>query len=172
MPLGVLFVGIATFSDPDPSEPAPKELSRAAAAPSPNYSRPPDGLSSRCSDDPNLAEALLVQGKRLGVVILSGPPELAGKDASYRAEHGRLGTIMLKPRPMSAVVRCKLISHEFIHVLQHLNGGLEGVEPLGWGASSAERNRHSVIQEAEAYQHQDEAEHVLSLMRATAKPQR
>jgi len=71
---------------------------------------------------------------------------------------------------MSAVVRCKLISHEFIHVLQHLNGQLKGVETLGWGASSHERERHPIPQEAEAYQHQDKAGYVLQLLKATPKP--
>ena len=60
---------------------------------------------------------------------------------------------------MSAEVRCQLISHEFIHVLQHLHGDLKGVPPLGWGPS------HD--QETEAYAHQNRAGHVLKLLRAT-----
>ena len=168
LPVGVLVVGMATYSDP--SQPTPRRLPTVAAAPKPRYTRPPDPSSSRCSETPQLADALLLQGQRLGIRIISGQPELAGKDASYRAEHGRLGTIVLKPRPMSAVVRCKLISHEFIHVLQHLNGQLKGVETLGWGASSHERQRHPIPQEAEAYQHQDQAGYVLQLLKATPKP--
>ena len=76
-----------------------------------------------------------LSSQRLGVQVIAGPPELPGKDASYRAGHGRLGTIRLRQRPMSAEVRCQLISHEFINVLQHLHGDLKGVPPLGCGPS-------------------------------------
>ena len=100
-----------------------------------------------------MAALLLVEGSRLGVVVKAGQPELPGKDASYRAEPGRLGTITIKQRPMSPLVRCMLISHEFIHVLQHLHGELLGVPPLGW------TNEHPdpIPQEAEAYGHQERA---------------
>ena len=125
----------------------------------PNYTLPPQGAGRTCSADPSISEELLREGQRLGVQVIAGPPELPGKDATYRAEHGRLGTIRLKQRPMSAEVRCQLISHEFIHVLQHLHGDLKGVPPLGWGPSRD--------QEAEAYAHQNQAGHVLQLLRAT-----
>ena len=94
---------------------------------------------------------------------------MPGKDATYRAEHGRLGTITLKQRPMSAEVRCMLISHEFIHVLQHFNGDLKGVEPLGWSASAQEIKRFGDIQEAEAYRYQNFAGHVLQLLQQHSK---
>jgi len=93
------------------------------------------------------------------VQVIADPPELPGQDASHRAEHGSLGTIRLKQRPMSAEVRWQLISHEFIHVLQHLHGDLKGVTPFGWGPSRA--------QEAEAYANQNQADQVLHLLRAT-----
>jgi hypothetical protein len=125
----------------------------------PNYTQGPQGAGLTCTTDPSISEELLREGQRLGVQVIAGPPELLGKDATYRAEHGRLGTIRLKQRPMSAEVRCKLISHEFIHVLQHLHGDLKGVLPLGWGPSRD--------QEAEAYAHQNQAGHVLHLLRAT-----
>lgn len=125
----------------------------------PNYSLAPQGAGRTCSADPSIAAELLREGQRLGVRVIAGLPELPDKDATYRAEHGRLGTIRLKHRPMSAEVRCKLISHEFIHVLQHLHGDLKGVPPLGWGPS------HD--QEAEAYAHQNQAGHVLNLLRAS-----
>ena len=125
----------------------------------PNYTLAPQGSGRTCSADPSISEELLREGQRLGVQVIAGPPELPGKDASYRAEHGRLGTIRLKQRPMSTEVRCQLISHEFIHVLQHLHGDLKGVPPLGWGPSRD--------QEAEAYAHQNQAGHVLQLLRAT-----
>jgi len=129
------------------------------ATASPNYTLAPQGAGRTCTTDPSISEELLREGQRLGVQVIAGPPELPGKDATYRAEHGRLGTIRLKQRPMSAEVRCQLISHEFIHVLQHLHGDLKGVPPLGWGPSRD--------QEAEAYAHQNQAGHVLQLLRAT-----
>ena len=125
----------------------------------PNYTLAPQGSGRTCSADPSISEELLREGQRLGVQVIAGPPELPGKDATYRAEHGRLGTIRLKQRPMSAEVRCQLISHEFIHVLQHLHGDLKGVPPLGWGPSRD--------QEAEAYAHQNQAGHVLQLLCST-----
>ena len=124
----------------------------------PDYAEPPQ-VGATCTGNPGLAELLLREGQRLGIAVVSGPPELPGKDASYRAEHGRLGTITLKPRPMSSEVRCLLISHEFIHVLQHLHGDLKGGPPIGWGPSRD--------QEAEAYAHQNQVGHVLQLLRAT-----
>lgn len=133
--------------------PGPRALSR------PNYTLPPPAGGRSCRAEPAIAEELLREGQRLGVRVFAAEPELPGKDGSYRAEHGRLGTIRLRQRPMSAEVRCLLISHEFIHVLQHLHGGLKGVPALGWGPGSD--------QEAEAYAHQNQAGHVLQLLRAT-----
>ena len=130
----------------------------------PNYKLGPTGVGRTCSADPSIADELVREGRRLGVRVIAGVPEVSGKDATYRAEHGRLGTIRLKQRPMSAEVRCLLISHEFIHVLQHLHGQLKGVPPLGWGPSRD--------QEAEAYAHQNQAGHVLQLLRATPGPSR
>jgi len=125
----------------------------------PDYTVPPAAVGRSCRTEPAIAQELLREGQRLGVRVLAAEPELPGKDGSYRAEHGRLGTIRLRQRPMSAEVRCLLISHEFIHVLQHLHGGLKGVPTLGWGPGSD--------QEAEAYAHQNQAGHVLQLLRAT-----
>ena len=128
----------------------------------PDYTVAPPAMGRTCSANPAIAQELLQEGQRLGIRVIAGPPELIEKDASYRAEHGRLGTIRLKQRPMSAEVRCLLISHEFIHVLQHLQGHLKGVPPLGWGPS--------YDQEAEAYAHQNQAGYVLLLLRATRAP--
>ncbi len=130
---------------------------------------PPPTGGPLCSQKPELAESLLRQGQRLGLLVRKGKPEMVGKDATYRAEHGRLGTITLKQRPMSAEVRCMLISHEFIHVLQHFNGDLKGVEPLGWSASAQEIKRFGDIQEAEAYRYQNFAGHVLQLLQQHSK---
>ena len=79
-----------------------------------------------------MADRLLAEGSRLGITVKTGQPEPQGKNATYRAESGLLGSITIKQRPMSPEVRCMLISHEFINVLQHLQGDLRGVPPLGW----------------------------------------
>ena len=131
----------------------------------PDYRQPPPGTHATCQQDPALGDALLIEARRLGITVSTGEPELPGKDASYRAAHGRLGTIMLKQRPMSPVVRCLLISHEFIHVLQHLQGDLQGVPPLGWTTEHLD----PIPQEAEAYGHQQRAGYVLSLLQATLR---
>jgi len=136
----------------------------------PDLTLPPPGTGITCDQDPSLDQALLLEGQRLGIKVISGTPEMEGKDATYRAEHGRLGMITLKPRPMSAEVRCKLISHEFIHVLQHIHGDLKGVPPLGWPASSELIGSTGARQEAEAYQHQNSAGYVLRMLRATPLP--
>jgi len=131
---------------------------------------PPPGTGITCDQDPSLDNALLLEGHRLGIKVISGTPQLKGKDATYRAEPGRLGTITLKPRSMSAEVRCKLISHEFIHVLQHIHGDLRGVPTLDWPASAELIERTGSRQEAEAYQHQNSAGYVLRMLRAVPTP--
>ena len=156
MPLGLLILGSWRLA----ANPAPAR---------PDYARPPLG-GATCSTNPSLADDLLREGHRLGIAVVRGEPELQGRDASYRAEPGRLGTITLKPRPMAAEVRCMLISHEFIHVLQHLYGNLKGVPPLGWGAREDHLARTGSTQEAEAYTHQNHAGYVLQLLRATNRP--
>ena len=165
-PLSVLVIGSWRLAVVERS-PSPLPASSASAqASAPDYAQAPPGTYPTCQQDPDLGDALLMEGRRLGITVQRGEPELPGKDASYRAEHGRLGTIMLKQRPMSPVVRCLLISHEFIHVLQHLHGDLRGVPTLGW------RNAHPdpIPQEAEAYGHQQRAGYVLRWLQQTGGP--
>ena len=52
---------------------------------------------------------------------------------------------------MSLEVPWLLISNEFIHLLQHLQGDLKGVEPLGWLVSAEAVSRFGSLQQAEAY---------------------
>ena len=169
-PLSVLLIGswrlAVTSESHEPSRVVPDYQQRQL----PDLTLPPPGTGITCDQDPGLDKKLLREGQRLGINVIVGIPELKGKDASYRAEPGRLGTITLKQRPMSAEVRCKLISHEFIHVLQHIHGDLKGVPPLGWPASSELIARTGIIQEAEAYQHQNSAGYVLRMLRATPVP--
>ena len=181
IPLGVLVVGLWRLSAEQPSVLAPTLTSTGSllvsrSAPSrPDYSVAPVASGPTCHDDPNLVDALLLQAQRIGVAVRAGSPELPGKDATYRAEPGRLGTITLLTRPMPAEVRCLLITHELIHVLQHLHGQLKGVPPLGWPTTAEQQQRFGSPQEAEAYGHQNQAGHVLMLLQATpaaSQPQR
>ena len=165
LPLSVLVIGswhLAVLERPPTPQPASFDSAQDLG---PDYSQAPPGTYPTCQDDPALADLLLTEGRRLGIKVQVGQLELPGKDATYRAEPGRLGTITIKQRPMSPMVRCMLISHEFIHVLQHLEGDLRGVPPLGWTTDHPD----PIPQEAEAYGHQQRAGYVLSLLRATPR---
>ena len=166
LPLGVLVIGSWRLAVSERSPAPPPASFQVSQDPAPDYSQAPPGTYPTCQDDPALADLLLAEGRRLGIVVKTGLPELPGKDASYRAEPGRLGTITIKQRPMSPLMRCQLVSHEFIHVLQHLHGNLRGVPPLGW------MNDHPdpIPQEAEAYGHQQRAGYVLRLLQQTERP--
>ena len=165
LPLSVFAIGswrLAAIEKSLTTQPVPSSYSRPLA---PDYGKAPPGTYPTCQDDPALADLLLTEGRRLGITVRAGQPELPGKDATYRAENGRLGLITIKQRPMSPLVRCMLISHEFIHVLQHLKGDLRGVPPLGWATDHPDQ----IQQEAEAYGHQHRVGYVLSLLRATSR---
>jgi len=123
-----------------------------------------------CNNAPQLAEHLLKEASRLGIQVIQGAPELPGKDASYRAMHGRPGIILISPRPMGASTRCQLITHEMIHVLQHFKRSLKGVDPIGLGTTTAEASRHSQPQEAEAYSNQNKPLKILELLQRLKRP--
>ena len=167
LPLSVLVIGSWRLAISDGSPASPPALFQSSQYQGPDYTQAPPGTYPTCQEDPALADLLLAEGRRLGIAVKAGQPELPGKDATYRAEHGRLGSITLKQRPMSPVVRCMLISHEFIHVLQHLHGDLKGVPPLGWPVTSQDVERFGAVQEAEAYRYQNNAGYVLQLLKGT-----
>ena len=167
LPLSVLVIGSWRLAISGRSPALPPASFQFSQDPAPDYTQHPPGTYPTCQDDPALSDLLLAEGSRLGIVVKAGKPELPGKDASYRAESGRLGMITIKQKPMSPLVRCMLISHEFIHVLQHLQGDLRGVPTLGWTTE----HPHPIPQEAEAYGYQQHAGYVLRLLRQTNRPQ-
>ena len=164
LPLSVLLIGSWRLAVMEDSSSPQSASFNSAQDRGPDYTQAPPGTYPTCQENPALADLLLAEGRRLGITVKAGQPELPGKDATYRAEHGRLGTITIKQRPMTPLVRCMLISHEFIHVLQHLKGDLRGVPPLGWISDHPD----PTPQEAEAYGHQQRAGYVLSLLQATS----
>ena len=164
--LSVAVIGSWRLAVYDRAPSAQPALSDSSQAPLPDYGQAPPGTYPSCEDDPSLADLLLAEGRRLGITVKVGQPELPGKDATYRAESGRLGSVTIKQRPMSPEARCMLICHEFIHVLQHLQGDLRGVPPLGWTTEHPD----TIPQEAEAYGHQQRAGYVLHLLLQTKKP--
>ncbi len=117
-----------------------------------------------CTENPILSQQIIDVGTRLGVQLVSGQPLLAKKDATYEALHGSLGIIVVSPRYMSPSVRCQLITHEFIHVLQHIKGGLKAVIPMDWPIPSNAILRFGSLQEAEAYIYQNKAALVLKYL--------
>ena len=133
--------------------------------PLPDYARTPPGTFPTCQQYPAFADLLLAEGRRLGITAKDGQPELSEKDATYRAQSCRFGSITIKQRPMNPAVRCNLISREFIHVLLHHQGDLQDVPALGW------RTEHPdpVLQEAEAYGYQQRAGYVLKLQQQTER---
>ena len=165
-PLSVLVIGSWRLAVSDRSPAPPPASFQASKDSGPDYTKAPPGIYPTCQEDPALADLLLAEGSRLGIVVRAGQPELPGKDATYRAESGRLGSITIKQRPMSPLVRCLLISHEFIHVLQHLHGDLRGVPPLGWISEHPD----PIPQESEAYGHQQRAGYLLRLLQLTERP--
>ena len=130
---------------------------------------PAEGLTT-CKQTPSIVNSLLREGRRLGVMLVIGEPQIAGVDATYTAKPGRLGVITMRQRPMSDQVRCMLITHEFIHVLQHLHGDLKGVPPLGWPVTRGGVKRFGSFQEAEAYHYENYSGYVLKLLKQTPVP--
>ena len=108
-----------------------------------------------CIDNPSIVNTILSLGERLGVNIQEGQPKLLNKDATYEAFPGQIGTIIVSNRTMTKATYCMLITHEFVHVLQHLKGNLRKVIPLGWTLSYTQIYSHSSLLEAEAYAYQN-----------------
>ena len=120
--------------------------------------------NNSCIDNPSIVNTIIRLGERLGVTVRKGQPKLLNKDATYEAFHGELGSIIISNRPMTKEVYCMLITHEFIHVLQHLHGNLEKVIPLGWELDYKQIYSYSTLQEAEAYAYQNSPIKIIYLL--------
>ena len=123
-----------------------------------------------CSSNPRLVESIVLLGNELGVSLLKGTPKLPGKDATYEAFHGRLGAITITNKSLTSVTYCQLITHEYIHVLQHLKGGLKLLLPMGWPLTYNQIYSQESLQEAEAYAYQDNIGKVYYLLRLYMDP--
>ena len=108
-----------------------------------------------CTKNPEKVKYLVSLGERIGVNIKKGTPKLNGMDATYEAFDGRLGEIVVTRRKLHPVAYCQLITHEFMHVLQHLNGGLKIVKPLDLKLTYSQIYTQTSLQEAEAYAYQN-----------------
>ena len=97
LPLSALLIGswrlAVTSESPESAEVFIKQEKQQQL---PDLTLPPPGTGITCDQDPSLYQLLLLEGQRLGIKVISGTPQLLGKDATYRAEPGRLGTITLK----------------------------------------------------------------------------
>ncbi len=121
--------------------------------------------SDLCTGNPVIVNDLLKVGKILGVNVVKGIPRLPGKDATYEAYPGQLGVITITQRFLDPIVYCMLLTHEFIHVLQHLNGNLNAVIPIGWDLTFDQVYQYKSLQEAEAYAYQNFPRKVLFYLR-------
>ena len=108
-----------------------------------------------CSDNPHLIDSVVSLGNKIGITFVLGTPALIDMDGTYQAFPGKLGIITITKKKLSSVVYCQLITHEYIHALQHLNGGLETLSPLGWPLTYNQIYSQKSLQEAEAYAYQD-----------------
>ena len=92
LPLSVLVIGswrlVVVERAPSPLPALPGSAQDLA----PDYAQAPPGTYPTCQENPGLGDVLLAEGQRLGIVVKAGQPELPGKDATYRAEPGRLGS--------------------------------------------------------------------------------
>ncbi len=120
--------------------------------------------NENCDNRPDLVSELLKVGRQMGVTILEGEPKMANKDATYEARYGRIGVITVSQRFMQPDTYCRLISHEFIHVLQHLNGDLRSVKPMGFDVPIHMIQSVGSLQELEAYTYQNEVGFILKLL--------
>ena len=111
--------------------------------------------SGTCINNPGLVHDLIRVGETLGVSITKGVPRLPNKDATYEAYPGEIGDIIITKRPLKSIFYCMLVTHEFIHVLQHLNGNLTAVTPLGWKLTYQQIYSYQNLLEAEAYAYQN-----------------
>ena len=110
---------------------------------------------------------LVAEAQRLGVEVRWQPRTSLKADAVYYAPPGRPGLLVIRAgesAPANAEI-CTLLSHEMVHVLQHWNGRLQAITPLGWPTDEAPPHRTLSRHEAEAYTAQKHPLRVLKAVR-------
>ena len=76
LPLSVLVIGSWRLAVEQRS-PVPQPASWVSPQPlGTNYAQVPPGTYPTCQDDPALADLLLAEGRRLGITVRAGQPEL------------------------------------------------------------------------------------------------
>jgi hypothetical protein len=114
---------------------------------------------------------LLAEAQRLGVQIRWQQPSPQPLVATYHAQAGQPGTLVLPTGdpPPSTTQLCTLLTHEMVHVLQHWRGHFQAVLPLGWptdGVPASPVPPH----EAEAFTAQGDPQRVLNALRQLQPP--
>lgn len=107
----------------------------------------------------------LAQAHRLGVEVRWMPTANGGSaEGNYQAQPGRPGLLELRTAAPALPTPglCRLLTHEMVHVLQHWQGQLKAVLPLGWPIDGpAAVGRSLSPHEAEAFTAQEQPERVL-----------
>lgn len=109
----------------------------------------------------------LQEAQRLGIEVRWAKDGMDHLDASYSAFPSAPGLVTLHdrtPRPGLQKL-CTLLAHEMVHVLQHWQGNLTAMPPLGWPTDGAPPNRKLSRQEAEAYTAQKNPRMVLKAVK-------
>ena len=110
----------------------------------------------------------LQQAQRLGIEVSWASKGMRNLEASYHAYPGKPGLILLNnsiPRSNAQKI-CTLLTHEMVHVLQHWEGHLKTVPPLGWPTDDAPLGRNLSRQEKEAYSAQSSPKFVLDAVKS------
>lgn len=107
----------------------------------------------------------LSQAHRLGIEVRWVTKSTNSLDASYQASPGKPGIITLHDREARSPKQiCILLGHEMVHVLQHWEGEMKAVPPLGWPRNGAPSNRKLSLQEQEAYTAQNQPKKILKAL--------
>ncbi|WP_114990315.1 hypothetical protein [Synechococcus sp. UW179A] len=111
---------------------------------------------------------MLNQADRLGVEVHTIQQQPSRPAVGfYFAKPGRPGRIDLHTSDTtSPITKCRLITHEMVHLLQHWHAGFRAVLPLGWPVDGeATEGRSLSPHEAEAFTAQEQPRKVLRALK-------